>query len=154
VHRSRSRSLSRSRPAAFSRPRLVGVRGSRHWSSRGSSGSLVAVAVGAVLVVLDAVLVLVPVLGLVAAAAGTGPVVDVPVVSSAVGVLLGFALALVLLVAGWRSRRTAVAWVLAVLAWLAALAGSLWPLVATGFAAADRARDVWPTVLEIVRSVS
>jgi len=146
--------MHRSRSTSSSRPRLIGVRGSRHWSSRGSSGPLVAVAVGAVLVVLTAAFVLLPVLGLVGAAAGTGPVVDVPVIGSAVGVLLGLVLALVLLVGGWRSRRTAVAWVLAVLAWLVSLAGCLWPLVATASAAADRARDVWPTVLEIVRSVS
>ena len=75
-------------------------------------------------------------------------------ISSTVGVLLGFALAAVLLVVAWRARRTALAWVLAVLAWLVSAAGCVWPLVATGFAAADRARDVWPTVLEIVRSVS
>lgn len=145
--------MHRSRSTTSSRPRLIGVRGSGHWSRR-SSGPLVAVAVGALLVVLNAVLVLGPVLGVVGAAAGTGPVVDVPVISSTIGVLLGFAAALVLLLAGWRSRRTAVAWVLAVLAWVVSLLGCVWPLVATGFAAADRARDVWPTVLEIVRSVS
>jgi hypothetical protein len=146
--------MHRSRSTPRSLPRLIGVRGSRHWTSRGSSGPLVAVVVGAVLVVLNALFVLGPVTGLVGAAAGTGPVVDVPVISSTVGVLLGLALAALLLVVAWRARRTALAWVLAVLAWLVSAAGCVWPLVATGFAAADRARDVWPTVLEIVRSVS
>lgn len=146
--------MHRTRSTARRLPRLVGVRGSSHWSSRGASGPLVAVIAGAVLVLLNVLLVLAPVLGLVGAAAGTGPVVDVPVISSTLGVLVGFAAALVLLLAAWRSRRTALAWVLVVLAWLVSAAGCVWPLVATGFAAADRARDVWPAVLGIVRSVS
>lgn len=141
--------MHRSRTALRRRP-LLGVRGS---SSR-AAGPVVAVAVGAVLVVLNAFVVLGPVLGLVGAAASTGPVVDVPVLSSTFGVLLGFGAAAVLLLVSWRGRSTALAWVLAVLAWVVSALGCLWPLFATASAAVDRARDVLPMIVEIIRSFS
>lgn len=120
---------------------------------RGPSGRLVAVLVGAVLVVGNGVLVLGPVVGLVGAAAAAGPALDVPAASSTVVVVLGYVVAAALLVGAWASRRTWSAWTLAVLAWLVSLAVSLWPLVATANAAVDRVGDIWPWISELVRSV-
>lgn len=144
--------------SSLSRTRLRPSRGYSRGRSgyRASSrvpGHVVATAVGAVLVLLTGLLVLGPVLGLVGAAAATGPVVDVPVASSTVAVVLGFVAAAVLLLLGWRSHRSVVAWTLAVTAWLVSLVASVWPLVATADAAVDRARDIWPFIVEIVRSV-
>lgn len=121
---------------------------------RGPSGRLVAVLVGAVLVLGNGFLVLGPVVGLVGAAAAAGPVLDVPAASSTVVVVLGYVVAVALLVGAWASRRTWSAWTLAVLAWLVSLVVSLWPLVATANAAVDRVGDIWPWISELVRSVS
>ncbi|ROP42776.1 hypothetical protein [Pseudokineococcus lusitanus] len=121
---------------------------------RGPSGRVVAVLVGAVLVLGNGLLVLGPVLGLVGAAAAAGPVLDVPAASGTVVVVLGYLVAVALLAGAWASRRTWSAWTLAVLAWLVSLAVSLWPLVATANAAVDRVGDIWPWITELVRSVS
>jgi hypothetical protein len=114
----------------------------------------VAAVVGAVLVVLTGLLVLGPVLGLVGAAASAGPVLSVPVGSITAVVVLGFLLALGLLVAAALSRPKVAAWTLAVVAWLVSLVVSVWPIIATANQAVDRARDIWPWIVQLVQQVT
>ncbi|MGQ7297500.1 hypothetical protein [Quadrisphaera sp. KR29] len=113
----------------------------------------VAAGVGALLVALAALLVLVPVLGLVGAAASAGPVLSVPVGSITAVVVLGFLVALGLLVAAAVSRPTWLAWGLVAVAVLVALAASVWPIIATADQAVDRARDIWPWIQQLVQQV-
>jgi hypothetical protein len=120
---------------------------------RPTGAVLLAVVVGAVLVLANGLLVLGPVTGLVGAAAAAGPVLDVPVGSSTLVVVLGYVVAVALLLVAWRSRRSVTAGVLAGLAWLLSLLVSLWPLVATADRAVDRVRDIVPWIVDLVRSV-
>ncbi|PWJ54450.1 hypothetical protein SAMN06264364_107146 [Quadrisphaera granulorum] len=113
----------------------------------------VAAGVGLVLVVASGLLVLAPVLGLVGAAASAGPVLSVPVGSITAVVVLGYLLALGLLVAAAVSRQTLLAWTLAVVAWLVSLAASVWPIIATADQAVDRVRDIWPWIMQLVQQV-
>lgn len=114
----------------------------------------VAALVGAVLVVLTALLVLGPVLGLVGAAASAGPLLSVPVGSITAVVVLGFLVSLALLVGAALSRQHWLSWTLAVLAWLVSLVASVWPIVATANQAVDRARDIWPWIVQLVQQVT
>ena len=112
------------------------------------------VAVGAALVLLVAVAVLGPVLGLVGSAAAIGPVLDVPYAGITAGIVLGFLLALGGLAGTFGTRRAGLGWALVVLAVLCALGASLWPLLATADAAVDRGRDVLPWITGLVREFS
>lgn len=115
---------------------------------------LVAAGVGAVLVVLTGLLVLGPVLGLVGAAASAGPLLSIPVGSITAVVVLGYLLALGLLVAAALSRLAVASWTLVVVAWLVSLAVSVWPIIATADQAVDRGRDIWPWIQQLVQQVS
>lgn len=110
---------------------------------------------GVVVVVLIALGVLLPVLGLIGAADGaTVGALDVPVGSIAVALLIGYVLALLFLLAAARSRNGALAWVLSVAAAISALLVSLWPLLAVALAGVDQAADVVPFILELVGRVT
>ncbi|MFB2582797.1 hypothetical protein ACEXQD_16240 [Herbiconiux sp. P15] len=99
--------------------------------------------------------VLLPVLGLIAAADGsTAGALDVPVGQIVLAILIGYVLALVLLVLAVRVRRGAVAWVLGVAAVISTLLVSIWPIVVTAIAGADQARDVIPIIQQIIGQVT
>ena len=113
-----------------------------------------ALVTGAVLCVSTVVFVLLPVLGLIGAADGsTVGALDVPVGSIAVTLVIGLGLALVLLALIVATRNGAVAWVLAVAAVISTLVVSLWPLVATAFAAVGQAGDVIPFIQGLIEQV-
>ena len=113
-----------------------------------------ALVTGAVLCVSTVVFVLLPVLGLIGAADGsTAGALDVPVGSIAVALVIGLGLALVLLALIVATRNGAVAWVLAVAAVISTLVVSLWPLVATAFAAVGQAGDVIPFIKGLIEQV-
>ena len=113
-----------------------------------------ALVTGAVLCVSSVVFVLLPVLGLIGAADGsTVGALDVPVGSIAVALVIGLGLALVLLALIVATRNGAVAWVLAVGAVISTLVVSLWPLVATAFAAVGQAGDVIPFIQGLIEQV-
>jgi len=110
-----------------------------------------ALVTGAVLCVSTVVFVLLPVLGLIGAADGsTVGALDVPVGSIAVALVIGLGLALVLLALIVATRNGAVAWVLAVAAVISTLVVSVWPLVATAFAAVGQAGDVIPFIQGLI----
>ena len=111
---------------------------------------LVAAAVGAVLVVGNALLVLGPVMGLVGTAASVGPVFQVPYGAIGVSIAVGFLVAIACVVLAGISRRAAPSWVLVVAAWIASLIGSVWPIVVTANAAVDRVGDVVPYIVELI----
>ena len=99
--------------------------------------------------------VLLPVLGLVAAADGsTAGALNVPVGQIVLALLVGYLLALALLVVAVRVRRGAVAWVLGVAAVVSTLLVSVWPIVVTAIAGADQARDVIPTLQQIIGQIT
>ena len=113
-----------------------------------------ALVTGAVLCVSSVVFVLLPVLGLIGAADGsTVGALDVPVGSIAVALVIGLGLALVLLALIVATRNGAVAWVLAVAAVISTVVVSLWPLVATAFAAVGQAGDVIPFIQGLIEQV-
>ncbi|RUR03071.1 hypothetical protein [Labedella endophytica] len=110
---------------------------------------------GLVVVVLIALGVLLPVLGLIGAADGaTVGALDVPVGSIVVALLIGYVLALLFLLLAARSRNGALAWVLSVAAAISALLVSLWPLLAVALAGVDQAGDVVPFILDLVARVT
>ena len=111
---------------------------------------LVAAAVGAVLVIGNALLVLGPVLGLVGAAASVGPVLQIPYGLITLSIVVGFLVAILCVVLAGISRRAVPSWVLVVSAWIASLIGSVWPIVVTANAAVDRAGDVVPFIVDLI----
>jgi len=111
---------------------------------------LVAAAVGAVLVIGNALLVLGPVLGLVGAAASVGPVLQIPYGLITLSIVVGFLVAILCVVLAGISRRAVPSWVLVVSAWIASLIGSVWPIVVTANAAVDRASDVVPFIVDLI----
>jgi len=111
---------------------------------------LVAAAVGAVLVIGNALLVLGPVLGLVGAAASFGPVLQIPYGLITLSIVVGFLVAILCVVLAGISRRAVPSWVLVVSAWIASLIGSVWPIVVTANAAVDRASDVVPFIVDLI----
>lgn len=103
------------------------------------------------LCVLTLVGVLLPVLGLIAGADGTtAGVLDVPVGQIALAVLIGYALATVLLVVCFRIRNGALAWVLGVAAVVSALLVSLWPIAITAMAGAGQVQGMIPAIQELI----
>lgn len=114
---------------------------------------LVAAIVGAVLVIGNALLVLIPVLGLVGTAASVGPVLQVPYGQIAIAIVVGFLVAIGCVVLAGVSRRAAPSWVLVVAAWIASLIGSVWPIVVTANAAVDRVGEVVPYIVDLIGSI-
>jgi hypothetical protein len=106
---------------------------------------------GVVLCVSVVVFVLLPVLGLIGAADGsTVGALNVPVGSIAAALIIGLGLALVLLALIFATRNGAIAWVLSVAAVISTLSVSVWPLVATAFAAVGQAGDVIPFIQGLI----
>lgn len=110
---------------------------------------------GSALVILIALGLLLPILGLIGAADGaTIGALDVPVGAIAVALLIGYGLALLFLLGTARSRNGALAWVLSVSAVVSALLVSLWPLLAVALTGVDQAADVVPFILDLVSRVT
>lgn len=110
---------------------------------------------GLVLVVLIVVGILLPVLGLIGAADGaTAGALDVPVGSIAVALLIGYVLALLLLLVCVRTRNGALAWVLSVAAVVSATLVSLWPLLAVALAGADQTTEIVPFIQDLIARVT
>jgi hypothetical protein len=133
--------FSRTRSYGVSRPRPRAV-----WAAAIS---------GVVLVVLVVVGVLIPILGLIGAADGaTVGALNVPVGSIIAALLVGYLLALLLLLGCVRSRNGALSWVLAVAAVISALLVSLWPLLAVAIAGVDQASDIIPFIQDLIGRVT
>ena len=102
-----------------------------------------------------AVSVLISVLALIGSGdAASAGVLEVPVGRIAVVVVVGYLVALVLLVAALVSRSVPSAWVAAVLSVGVALVVSVYPLFATAGVAVDQAREVLPWILDLIRRVN
>lgn len=114
---------------------------------------VLAATVGTVLVLLNALLVLGPVLSLTAAVAPASAALGVPGAGAVVLVVLGFVVAGVCVLGAYFARRKAITWTLVVLAWVISLVASLWPLIAGADATVDRARDVLPWLTTLVHSL-
>ncbi|MFB9377910.1 hypothetical protein ACFFKU_10380 [Kineococcus gynurae] len=148
--RTLSRSLSRRNSLSLSRSRS---RSRRRPGSGRVSPRVVAGLVAVALIIANVLLVLGPVLGLVGAVAGSGPVVDIPYLSMTVLTVLGFVIALLLAGLAYLTYRPALRWTAVVLAWLVSLLASVWPIVATADAAVDRLRDILPWITETIRTL-
>ena len=95
-----------------------------------------------------------PVLGLVGAAAAAGPLLQVPYAGITAVVVLGLVAAAACVLGAYRTSAGRLGWTLVAVGWLLALLVSVWPLLATGDAAVDSARDVWPWIVQLVRDVT
>lgn len=115
----------------------------------------IALVTGVVLCALTVVGVLLPVLGLIGAAhATTFGTLRVPVGGIAVAIVVSYLVALGLLLLTFWSRFGALAWITAVAAVIATLAGSVWPLFATAFASVTEVQDVIPFVQDLIGRVT
>ncbi len=107
------------------------------------------------LVVLIGLLLFLPLTGFLAATtASTAGLVPFPVLSVTLVTLLGIVLAVGALLLAVTRRRTAAAWVFAVIAVLVALAVTVFPLVAVAVGSADRASDIVPLLGDIWTRIS
>ncbi len=96
--------------------------------------------------------VLLPVLGLIGTADATvAGALDIPVGGIALTIVIGYGLSIVFLALTFLSRRALSAWLFAVLAILANLFGSVWPLVVTAMASVSQAQDVVPFIADLIR---
>jgi ABC-type transport system involved in multi-copper enzyme maturation permease subunit len=99
--------------------------------------------------------VLLPILGLIAAAdGGTAGALNVPVGQIVLALVIGYGLSLVLLALCVRVRRGAPAWVLGVAAVVSALLVSVWPLVVTALAGAGQVQGVLPAIQQLLEQVT
>ena len=108
-----------------------------------------ALGTGAVAVILVAVTVLLPLLGVIGAASGAAWFVRVPFGTITGVVIAGYLLSAGLLVLTAISRRGQIAWILAVAAAVAAFVVSLYPAVAAAIAGTEQAGDVIPFITEL-----
>ncbi|MBO0985163.1 hypothetical protein [Rathayibacter sp. SD072] len=114
----------------------------------------IALATGVVVSALVVLGVLLPVLGLIAAADGSvAGALDVPVGTIVAAIAISFLVGLAFLGLALVARKPAVAWVAAVAAVVATLVGSVWPLVATAFASVDQAQDVVPFIQDLITRI-
>jgi len=130
---------------------MIGRRGSASTRRPRPRAVWAALITSVVVCLLIVVGVLLPVLTLIGAAdGGTAGALDVPVGSIAAAVLIGYLLALVLLLLIVKVRNGALAWVLGVAAVISTLLVSLWPLVAVAIAGVDQVQDIVPFVQDLV----
>lgn len=116
--------------------------------------SLTAAAIGAVVIAGGTLLVFLPTVGFLAGAtASTAGLIPFPAVSVTFVALAGAVVVLALLVAAASRRRPVAAWVLVVIALIAALAVTAYPIVAVVTGSAERVGDIGPVVDELVRRV-
>lgn len=119
-----------------------------------SRHSLTAAAIGAVVIAGGTLLVFLPTVGFLAGAtASTAGLIPFPAVSVTFVALAGAVVVLALLVAAASRRRPVAAWVLVVIALIAALAVTAYPFVAVVTGSAERVGDIGPVVDELVRRV-
>ena len=118
----------------------------RFGGSRRPRSVWIALASGICGTVLVALLVLIPVTGLVTGSLGAEWFVDIPVGGITLVVVAGYLLVAGLLALIIRTRHGAVGWVLSTAAVLVALGVSLYPAVAVASAATERVGDIIPFV--------
>lgn len=109
-----------------------------------------ALGTGVVAVILVAVVVLIPLLTLIDTASGAAWFV--PFATITFVVFAGYLLSAGLLALTARTRRGALAWILAVAATVAALVVSVYPVVAVAIAATEQAGDVVPFIRKLITS--
>ena len=107
---------------------------------------------GGVVCVIVLVAIYLPVLALLgSASAATVGAVRIPVAAIAASTLICFVVVIGFLVLAFKSRRGAIAWIAAIAAVIAALIGSLWPLVAAAFASATQTGSVISSVQRLLQ---
>jgi len=127
------------------------MRSSDAWQRARPRGVVVAAIVSLVVVVLIALTVYAPVLGLIATADATVVgLLDVPVLAIVVGSLIALIVVVLALLLAASRRRPAAVWVWGGIAMLAALLGALFPLVAAVAASVDQLGQVGPLIGELV----
>lgn len=118
-------------------------------------GVFIATGVGAALTVIIALALYLPLVGFLAATtAGTAGLVPFPVGGVALATLLGVVVAAGALLMAVTRRRVWLAWTFAIVAVLAALATTVYPLVAVAVGSADRASDVVPLLIDLWQRVT
>jgi len=110
-----------------------------------------ALSAGVLAVVGSALLVLAPLMTLIAGAAGAAWFVHIPFGRIWFVVGAGYLLAAGLLALILRTRRSAIAWILAVSATVAAMTVSLYPVVAVAIAATNQASEIIPFITDLIR---
>ena len=110
-----------------------------------------ALSAGGVAVVGIALLVLAPLMTLIVGAGGAAWFVHIPFGRISFVIGAGYLLAAGLLALILRTRRGALAWILAVSAAVAAMAVSLYPIVAVALAATDQASEIIPFITDLIR---
>ena len=109
-----------------------------------------ALGTGVAAIVVIAAAILVPLMTLIAGAAGAAWFVRVPFGTIWFVVIAGYALSAGLLALAVRTRRGPMAWILAVAAMISALVVSLYPAVAAAIAATGRAADIVPFIRDLI----
>lgn len=109
-----------------------------------------AFATGVIVSLLVALGVLLPVLGLIGAAAAAAPIVLVPAAQVALVIVAGYLLALGLLVLSAFSRRGAPAWIASVAAVIATLVVSIAPLVIVAIDAVGDLSEIGPFISDLI----
>lgn len=120
-----------------------------------SRRSATAAAVGAGLIVLIALVLYLPLVGFLAGAtASTAGLIPFPALSVGLVTVFGAVVVLGLLALAATRRRSGVAWVLVVVAILAALGVTAFPLVAVVLGSAQRVGEIGPVVSSLWQQVS
>jgi hypothetical protein len=136
--------------STWSRRRAWGGRRRFDGTPTRARGVWIATGVGVVVVVLLFVLAFLPLVGLLGGVtATTAGLVPFPVGSVIAVTVLGGLITLGLLVLTVTRRHAVPAWIAAVLAMLVTLGVVVYPVVAVAIGSADRAADVWPTIMDI-----
>lgn len=118
-------------------------------------GVYVAAGVGAVVVVLIAIALFLPLVGfLVATTASTAGLIPFPAITVTLVTLLCAVLVTGLLVVAALRRHAWLSWTLAVLAMLVALGATAFPLFAVAAGSADRAADIGPILADLWQRVT
>ncbi|WP_225310206.1 MFS transporter permease [Microbacterium testaceum] len=120
-----------------------------------SRRSATAAAVGAGLIVMIALVLYLPLVGFLAGAtASTAGLIPFPTLSVGLVTVFGAVVVLGLLALAATRRRSGVAWVLVVVAILAALGVTAFPLVAVVLGSAQRVGEIGPVVSSLWQQVS
>lgn len=124
-------------------------------SRRPPRGVLIATGAGAVVAAIIALALYLPLVGFLAATtASTAGLVAFPVGSVTLVTLLALVVVVGALLLALTRRRVWLAWTLAIIAVLVALAATVYPLIAVAVGSADRASDVVPLVIDLWQRVT
>lgn len=119
-----------------------------------SRHSLIAAVIGAAVIAGGTLLIFLPTIGFLAGAtASTAGLIPFPAVSVTLVALTGGVVVVALLLAAAAQRRPAAAWALVVLAMVASLLVTAFPVIAVVVGSAERVGDVGPVIGELARRV-